>query len=241
MRMVALAPLVGMSLAVAMCCPFNPTMAGPLLNDDPAGNEIRIGSVMPLTGPLVAFSSIGRTETAYFDMINGRGGINGRRVKLITYDDSSNPAKAVEQTRRLVESDKVSLIFGSFGTASNFAVRPYLNEKHIPHLFLASGDTAWNAPDAFPWTMGWQPQCEVKDESTLTICRHSIRNERLPFCGRTINWQRYAVGVAGKPRRRCHLIVSERLSKSQIRRSIIRLPCCILPVRTCCCLTDHPP
>jgi branched-chain amino acid transport system substrate-binding protein len=132
--------------------------AGPLLDDSAASGEIRIGSVMPYTGPLAAFSSIGRAEAAYFAMVNDRGGVNGRKLTLISYDDSSDPLAAKEQTQKLVESDQVRLIFGSFGTASNFAVRPYLNEHRIPHLFVASGDEAWNAPETFPWTMGWQPQ-----------------------------------------------------------------------------------
>jgi len=149
--------VVALPLVVGMICRPDSAVAGPQL-DDTARDEIRIGSVMPHTGPLAAFSSIGRAEAAYFDMVNEHGGINGRKLRLISYDDSSEPAVAMKQTRRLVESDQVLLIFGSFGTASNFAVRPYLNERQIPHLFVASGDEAWSAPDSFPWTMGWQPQ-----------------------------------------------------------------------------------
>jgi branched-chain amino acid transport system substrate-binding protein len=119
--------------------------------------EIRIGNVMPYTGPLAAFSTIGRTEAAYFDMINERGGVNGRRIKFISYDDSSDPPTALEQTQKLVEADKVLLIFGSFGTPGNLAARAYLNQRKIPQLFLASGDEEWSNPQKFPWTMGWQP------------------------------------------------------------------------------------
>jgi branched-chain amino acid transport system substrate-binding protein len=119
--------------------------------------DIRIGNVMPYTGPLAAFSTIGRTEAAYFDMINERGGINGRKIKFISYDDSSDPPTALEQTEKLVEADKVLLIFGSFGTPGNLAARPYLNKRKIPQLFLASGDEEWSNPQKFPWTMGWQP------------------------------------------------------------------------------------
>lgn len=119
--------------------------------------EIRIGNIMPYTGPLAAFASIGRAEAAYFDMINERGGINGRRVRFISRDDSSNPRTAVEQTRDLVEQERVHLMFGSFGTPSNLATRTYLNERSIPQLFVASGDEEWAHPKRFPWTMGWQP------------------------------------------------------------------------------------
>jgi branched-chain amino acid transport system substrate-binding protein len=119
--------------------------------------EIRIGNIMPYTGPLAAFASIGRAEAAYFDMVNERGGINGRKVRFISRDDSSNPRTAVEQTRELVEQARVHLMFGSFGTPSNLATRTYLNERNIPQLFVASGDEEWAHPKRFPWTMGWQP------------------------------------------------------------------------------------
>jgi len=124
--------------------------------------EIRVGNVMPYSGPLSSFSSIGRAEAAYFDMINNQGGINGRRLRLISYDDSSDPRIALEHTRNLVERDKVLLIFGSFGTPSNLAVRPYVTGERVPQLFVASGDQTLNAPEAFPWTMGWQPLFRVE-------------------------------------------------------------------------------
>jgi branched-chain amino acid transport system substrate-binding protein len=132
-------------------------IAGQTLDAAVTDTEIRIGNVMPYTGPLAAFSTIGSTEAAYFDMINERGGINGRKLKFISYDDSSDPATALEQTKKLVETDKVLLMFGSFGTPGNLAARSYLNERKIPQLFLASGDEEWSNPKAFPWTMGWQP------------------------------------------------------------------------------------
>ena len=119
--------------------------------------EIRIGNIMPYTGPLAAFGSIGRAEAAYFDMVNDRGGINGRKIKFISRDDSSNPRTAVEHTGDLVEQERVHLMFGSFGTPSNLATRAYLNERNIPQLFVASGDEEWAHPKRFPWTMGWQP------------------------------------------------------------------------------------
>ena len=141
---------------------LNSATAEPVLDADSASSEIRVGNVMPYSGPLSAFASIGRAEAAYFEMINQRGGINGRRVRLISYDDSSDPRIALEHTRNLVEQSQVLLMFGSFGTPSNFAVRPYLNDGRIPQLFVASGDQALNATKAFPWTMGWQPQFRVE-------------------------------------------------------------------------------
>jgi branched-chain amino acid transport system substrate-binding protein len=119
--------------------------------------EIRIGNIVPYSGPLSEFGAIGKAEAAYFDMVNDRGGINGRKVRFITRDDNSDPTAALELTRDLVEKDDVQLMFGSFGTPGNLATRWYLNEKKIPQLFVASGDEELSQAKAFPWTMGWQP------------------------------------------------------------------------------------
>jgi branched-chain amino acid transport system substrate-binding protein len=147
------------TIALVMAIAFWPgfTNADLISDDGVSDSEIRIGNIMPYTGPLAAFGAIGRAEAAYFEMVNDNGGINGRKVRLISYDDSSNPATAVEQTRKLVETDKVQLMFGSFGTPSNLATRNYLNERRIPQIFVASGDNEWANPRAFPWSMGWQP------------------------------------------------------------------------------------
>src|SRR5256884_5851413 len=119
--------------------------------------EIRIGNLMPYTGPLAEFGAIGKAEAAYFDMINERGGINGRKVRFISYDDNSDPTVALDLTRGLVERENVLLMFGSYGTPGNLAVRAFLNESKIPQLFVASGAEELIDPKAFPWTMGWQP------------------------------------------------------------------------------------
>ena len=119
--------------------------------------EIKIGQTMPYSGPASAYGSIGKAEVAYFAMINEQGGINGRKVNLISLDDGYSPPKAVEQIRRLVEQEGVAFIFQSLGTANNTAFRKYLNDRKIPQLFLASGASKWNDPEHFPWTMSWQP------------------------------------------------------------------------------------
>jgi ABC-type branched-subunit amino acid transport system substrate-binding protein len=119
--------------------------------------EIKIGNIMPYSGPASAWSVIGRTEAAYFRKINAEGGINGRRINFISYDDAYSPPKAVEQARRLVESDEVLLIFGPLGTPSNTAIQRYMNTKKVPQLFVQTGATKWNDPQNFPWTIGWQP------------------------------------------------------------------------------------
>src|SRR6476619_6891979 len=119
--------------------------------------EIKIGNIMPYSGPASAYGVIGKTEEAYFKKINAEGGINGRKINFVTYDDGYSPPKAVEQVRKLVESDEVLLVFNSLGTPSNSAIQKYLNAKKVPQLFVATGATKWNDPKDFPWTMGWQP------------------------------------------------------------------------------------
>jgi branched-chain amino acid transport system substrate-binding protein len=119
--------------------------------------EIKIGNTMPYSGPASAYGVIGSTEAAYFRKINAEGGINGRKIIFISYDDAFNPPKTVEQVRKLVESDEVLLTFSSLGTPTNSAVQKYMNEKKVPQLFVSSGATKWNNPHDFPWTMGWLP------------------------------------------------------------------------------------
>jgi branched-chain amino acid transport system substrate-binding protein len=119
--------------------------------------EIKVGNIMPYSGPASAYGVIGKTEEAYFKMINAQGGINGRKINFVTYDDAYSPPKAVEQVRKLVESDEVLVVFNPLGTPSNTAIQKYLNSKKVPQLFVATGATKWNDPKAFPWTIGWQP------------------------------------------------------------------------------------
>jgi branched-chain amino acid transport system substrate-binding protein len=119
--------------------------------------EIKIGNMIPYSGPASAYGVIGKTETAYFNMINEHGGINGRKINYISYDDAYSPPKAVEQVRKLVESDEVLAVFNPLGTPSNTAIQKYLNGKKVPQLFVATGATKWNDAKNFPWTIGWQP------------------------------------------------------------------------------------
>jgi branched-chain amino acid transport system substrate-binding protein len=119
--------------------------------------EIKIGNIMPYSGPASAYGVIGKTEEAYFRKINAEGGIHGRKITFISYDDAYSPPKAVEQARKLVESDEVLVVFNPLGTPSNTAIEKYLNGKKVPQLFVATGATKWNDPKSFPWTMGWQP------------------------------------------------------------------------------------
>jgi branched-chain amino acid transport system substrate-binding protein len=124
--------------------------------------EIRIGQTMPYSGPVSAFAVLGKVEAAYFRMINDRGGINGRRINLISYDDAATPSKTVEQVRRLIESDEVLFTFQTLGGASNIAIQKYLNDRHIPQLFVAGRATRFENPAEFPWTMGFAPNLRTE-------------------------------------------------------------------------------
>src|SRR3981189_2205344 len=126
--------------------------------------EIKIGNIMPYSGPASAYGVIGKTEAAYFNKINAEGGINGRKINFISYDDGYSPPKTVEQARKLVESDEVLFIFNSLGTPPNSAIQKYMNSKKVPQLFVATGATKWNDPKDFPWTMGWQPNYQSESQ-----------------------------------------------------------------------------
>jgi ABC-type branched-subunit amino acid transport system substrate-binding protein len=124
--------------------------------------EIKIGNVEAYSGPASAYGVIGKTEDAYFKMINEQGGINGRKINFISYDDGYSPPKTVEQIRKLIESDEVFLVFNALGTPTQSAVQKYQNAKKVPQLFVASGASKWNDPKDFPWTMGFQPSYRVE-------------------------------------------------------------------------------
>jgi branched-chain amino acid transport system substrate-binding protein len=124
--------------------------------------EIKVGNIMPYSGPLSAYALIGRTQAAFFRMINEQGGINGRKINFISYDDAFSPPKTVEQARKLVESDEVLLIFQSLGTPTNNAIQKYLDQKKVPQLFVATGATKFGDPKNFPWTIGWQPTYQTE-------------------------------------------------------------------------------
>jgi branched-chain amino acid transport system substrate-binding protein len=124
--------------------------------------EIKVGNIMPYSGPASAYGTIGKAEAAYFKMVNDQGGINGRKVNFVSMDDGYSPPKTVEMARKLVEQDEVLLVFQPLGTPPNSAIHKYMNAKKVPQLFVATGATKWNDPKAFPWTMGWQPNYQTE-------------------------------------------------------------------------------
>ncbi|MFT4100980.1 MAG: ABC transporter substrate-binding protein [Burkholderiaceae bacterium] len=135
----------------------SPAIAQKKYGPGASDTEIKIGNIMPYSGPASAYGTIGKTLDAYFKFVNDQGGINGRKINFITLDDGYSPPKTVEQTRRLVEQENVLAIVAPLGTAPNTAIHKYMNGKKVPHLFLATGASKWNDPKKFPWSMGWQP------------------------------------------------------------------------------------
>src|ERR1700758_4487172 len=152
--------VTGTALALALAAPA--AHAQKKYDPGATDTEIKIGQTVPFSGPASAYASIGKTQAAYFKMINDQGGVNGRKINLIQYDDAYSPPKAVEQVRKLVESDEVLLTFQIIGTPSNAAVQKYLNAKKVPQLFAATGASKFTDPKNFPWTMGFNPNYFVE-------------------------------------------------------------------------------
>jgi branched-chain amino acid transport system substrate-binding protein len=146
------------ALAALGSSAFAEKMYGPGASD----TEIKIGNINPYSGPASAYGAIGKAIGAYFGKVNAEGGVNGRKITYISYDDGYSPPKTVEQARRLVEQDEVLLVFQSLGTPSNTAIHKYMNQKKVPQLFVATGATKWNDPKNYPWTMGWQPNYQTE-------------------------------------------------------------------------------
>jgi branched-chain amino acid transport system substrate-binding protein len=163
--------------------------AGPALAQkkyDPGvtDTEIKIGQTMPYSGPASAYGSIGKTTVGYFKMLNEQGGVNGRKINLISLDDGYSPPKTIEATRRLVEQEEVLLVFGSVGTPTNSAVHRYMNMKKVPQLFVTTGASKWDDPKNFPWTMGWAPSYQLEGR---IFAEHILRSK--PDAKVAILWQ----------------------------------------------------
>ena len=165
---------VAAALAIAAVA-ANPAAAQKKYDPGANDSEIKVGNIMPYSGPASAYGEIGKTQAAYFRKVNAEGGVNGRKINFISYDDGYSPPKTVEQARKLVESDEVLLIFQSLGTAHNTAIQRYMNAKKVPQLFVATGATKWNDPQHFPWTMGWQPnyQSEARIYAEYLLKNHA--------------------------------------------------------------------
>jgi branched-chain amino acid transport system substrate-binding protein len=166
--------LGAMSAALALlAASSDPSFAQKKYDTGATDTEIKIGNIMPYSGPASAYGVIGKTHEAYFRKVNAEGGINGRKINFVSYDDGYSPPKTVEQARKLVESDEVLLIFNPLGTPPNSAIQKYMNQKKVPQLFVATGATKWNDPKDFPWTMGWQPNYQSE---TQIYAKYILKN-----------------------------------------------------------------
>jgi branched-chain amino acid transport system substrate-binding protein len=150
------AALLGAALAAS------PAAAQKKYSPGASDKDIKIGQTNPYSGPASAYGANGKTEAAYFAMLNEQGGINGRKINFISLDDGYSPPKTVEQVRKLVEQDEVLFVYAPLGTPSNSAIHQYMNAKKVPQLFVATGATKWGDPQHFPWTMGWQPNYQTE-------------------------------------------------------------------------------
>ena len=142
-------------------------------------NEIRIGNTMPYSGPASAYGVIGRSHEAFFKMINDQGGIAGRKITFITYDDGYSPPKTVEQVRRLVEQDRVAFLFNTLGTPTNSAIVRYVNQRRVPHIFLSTGADKWGNYQETPWTIGWQPSYRTEAQIYMKYLLEQRPNARI--------------------------------------------------------------
>ena len=152
------------AIGVAVASLTSPAFAQKKYDTGATDKEIKIGGISPYSGPASAYGAIGKAIGAYFDKVNAEGGINGRKLNWISLDDGYNPAKTVEQARRLVEEEEVLFVFNTLGTPPNSAIHKYMNAKKVPQLFVATGATKWGDPKNFPWTMGWQPNYQSESK-----------------------------------------------------------------------------
>ena len=159
--------------ALALALTAGPASAQKKYDEGASDTEIKIGNTNPYSGNASSYGTIGKTIEAYFKMVNDKGGINGRKVNFITYDDGYAPPKTVEMVRKLVEEDKVLFVFQTLGTPPNTAIHKYMNGKKVPHLFVATGASVWGKPKEFPWTMGWQPDYQTE---AAIYAKHILAN-----------------------------------------------------------------
>jgi len=167
------AALIGAALAAA------PAMAQKKYGPGVSDKEIKIGQTNPYSGNASSYSSNGKTEAGYFNMINAKGGVNGRKINFISLDDGYTPSRTVEQVRKLVEQEEVLLVYAPLGTPTNSAIHQYLNAKKVPQLFVATGATKWGDPQHFPWTMGWQPNYQTEAKIYAKYIVQNLPNAKI--------------------------------------------------------------
>ena len=165
--------------AAALAMAATPALADGKYDTGASDTEIRIGNTMAYSGPASSYGTTGKVLSAYFDMINEQGGINGRKITFITLDDGYSPPKTVEHARKLIEQEKVLLLFSNLGTPTNSAIHKYVNAKKVPHLFLFTGASKWGQPKKFPWTMGWLPSYKTEGKAFAQYILDTVADPRI--------------------------------------------------------------
>src|SRR3954467_10863023 len=168
-----------LSTAATIAAATAPASAQKKYDPGVSDSEIKIGNIMPYSGPASAYGTIGKAQAAYFRMINEQGGINGRKIVFISYDDAYSPPKTVEQARKLVEGDEVLLIFSPLGTATNSSIMKYMNAKKVPQLFVSTGGTKFGDSKNFPWTMGFQPNYQSEGRIYAKYIRDNFPSSKI--------------------------------------------------------------
>ncbi len=171
--------LASTSLAAAVALAAGPAAAQKKYGPGVTDKEIKIGNTNPYSGPASAYGSIGKALQAYFDMVNAKGGVNGRKIVFVSLDDGYSPPKTVEQARKLVERERVLLIFQSLGTPTNSAIHRYMNKRKVPQLFVATGATKWAQPKKYPWTMGWQPNYQTEGQIYAKYILENVKDPKI--------------------------------------------------------------
>ena len=164
---------------VAVMATAAPALADGKYDTGASDTEIRIGNTMAYSGPASSYGTTGKVLSAYFDMINEQGGINGRKITFITLDDGYSPPKTVEHARKLIEQERVLLLFSNLGTPTNSAIHKYVNAKKVPHLFLFTGASKWGQPKKFPWTMGWLPSYNTEGKAFAQYILDTVANPKI--------------------------------------------------------------
>ena len=172
-NIIALALSLGVGLALVARLAVAADMPGV------TATEVKIGHTNPYSGNASAYGTIGKAIAAYFKKMNDEGGINGRKINFVTYDDGYSPPKTVEMVRRLIEQDEVAFLFNTLGTPTNSAIHKYMNQMKVPQLFVATGATKWGDPEHFPWTMGWQPTYQAEGHIYAQYVLKNVPNAKI--------------------------------------------------------------
>ena len=228
--------------AVAVTMSVSPAHAQKKYDAGATDTEIKVGQTVPLSGPASAYATIGKAQAGYIKMINDRGGVNGRMISLIQYDDAYSPPKTVERVRKLVEGDEVLLTFQIIGTAPNAAVQKYLNAKKVPQLFAATGASRFNDPTAFPWTMGFNPSYLVEGRIHGQYILKQYPNARIGVLYQNDDLGKdYLNGIkAGLGDRAEQMVVAEAHTSCPSRPSIRRSSRSRMPAPTCSSVPPRP-